>query len=98
MSVKKTWVEIIHDEGYGDALLEYININFRGKDMLAKRVVTIQEIIDVIEAEEKKIFAETAKIKLGSPRSVTEVVKHIAYVNGLRFAMELVEKAKEVTE
>ena len=58
--------------------------------------MTIQEIIDAIEAEEKKTFAETAKIELGSPRSATEFVKHIAYVNGLRFAKELIEKAKEV--
>lgn len=45
MAVKKTLVEIAHDEGYGYALLEYININLRGKDMRAERIVTIQESV-----------------------------------------------------
>lgn len=58
--------------------------------------MSIQEIIDAIEAEEKKTFAETAKIKLGATRSAYEVLQHIAYVNGLRFAKDLIEKAKEV--
>ena len=57
-----------------------------------------QEIIDTIEAEVAKTFAETAKINLGSTRSAYEVIKHIAYVNGLRFAKELIEKRIEVTE
>ena len=57
-----------------------------------------QEIIDTIEAEIKKTFAETAEINLGSTRSAYEVIKHIAYVNGLRFAKELIEKRIEVTK
>ena len=60
--------------------------------------MTNQEIIDAIEAEEKKTFEQIVKIKLGSLRSANEVLMQLAYVNGLRFAKELIEKAIEVTE
>ena len=60
--------------------------------------MTNQEIIDAIEAEIKKTFAETVKMKLGSTRSAFEVLNRMAYVNGLRFAKELIEKRIEVTE
>jgi hypothetical protein len=39
MGLKKTTVEICHDEGYGDDLLLYLNIALRGKDMIGVRVV-----------------------------------------------------------
>ncbi len=39
MAVKTTLVEIKHDEGYGEMLLEYINNSLRGKDMIAVRIV-----------------------------------------------------------
>lgn len=57
-----------------------------------------QEIIDAIDAEIAKTVAETGKMKLGSTRSAFEVLNRMAYVNGLRFARDLIEKAKEVTE
>ena len=57
-----------------------------------------KQIIDAIEAEEKKTFNQIGKIKLGSLRSANEVLMQLAYVNGLRFAKELIEKRIEVTE
>ena len=57
-----------------------------------------KQIIDAIEAEEKKTFEQIWKIKLGSLRSANEVLMQLAYVNGLRFAKELIEKRIEVTE
>ena len=57
-----------------------------------------QKIIDAIEAEEKKTLSQIGKIKLGSLRSANEVLMQLAYVNGLRFAKELIEKRIEVTE
>ena len=39
MSLKKSLVEITHDEGYGEVLIDHVNIAFRGKDMRADRVV-----------------------------------------------------------
>ena len=59
--------------------------------------MTNQEITDAIEAEEKKTLSQIGKIKLGSLRSANEVLMQIAYVNGLRFAKELIEKRIEVT-
>lgn len=60
--------------------------------------MTNKEIIDAIDAEEKKTFNQIGKIKLGSLRSANEVLMQLAYVNGLRFAKELIEKRIEVTE
>jgi hypothetical protein len=60
--------------------------------------MTNKEIIDAIEAEIKKDQAEAAKVKLGNPIASATVLSHIAYVNGLRFAKELIEKRIEVTE
>jgi hypothetical protein len=39
MSTKKSLVEFIHDEGYGDDLVWHINLALKGKDMRAIRVV-----------------------------------------------------------
>jgi hypothetical protein len=39
MAVKTTLVEIKHDEGYGDMLLDFINNSLRGKDMIAVRII-----------------------------------------------------------
>lgn len=62
--------------------------------------MTIQEIIDAIDAEIKAARADLAKIN-----SLTAVLCVVAlpelldkYVEGLQFARKLVEKAKEVTE
>ena len=60
--------------------------------------MTNKEIIDAIEAEEKKTFDQIGKIKLGSLRSANEVLMQTAYANGLRFAKELIEKRIEVTK
>lgn len=39
MGTKRSLVEVVHDEGYGDALLMHINHAFGSKDMRAERVV-----------------------------------------------------------
>jgi len=38
MGTKRTTVVIHHDEGYGDGLLDYINIALRGRDMVAEAI------------------------------------------------------------
>ena len=40
MSIKRSFVEIVHDEGYGDDLLFHVNTAMRGKDMRALRVIS----------------------------------------------------------
>lgn len=39
MGVKRSFIEFVHDEGYGDDLLRHINAAIRGKDMRAESVV-----------------------------------------------------------
>lgn len=39
MGIKRSLVEFVHDEGYGDDLLLHINAAIRGKDMRAESVV-----------------------------------------------------------
>jgi hypothetical protein len=36
MSTKRTFIEVIHDEGYGHDLVRHINNALRGKDMVAQ--------------------------------------------------------------
>jgi hypothetical protein len=38
MAVKRSFIEVVHDEGYGEDLLQHVNDAFRGKDMQAKNV------------------------------------------------------------
>ena len=44
MGVKRTLVEILHDEGYGGMLLSHMNNAFGSKDMQAMRIVPPAEI------------------------------------------------------
>ena len=55
MGTKHSLVEIKHDEGYGDNLVEYLNISLRGKDMMGVRVVDPQSTIEVLEQVRSKI-------------------------------------------
>lgn len=57
-----------------------------------------QQVIDAIEAEVNATFSKIANMKIGSVDSAVKVLNHIAYINGLRFAKELIEKRAEVTE
>lgn len=41
MATKTTLVEILHDTGYGEDVLFYLNLALRGKDMRAIRVVDV---------------------------------------------------------
>lgn len=65
MSVKKTLVEIAHDEGYGDSLLLHINNAFEGKDMLAVRIVTIEKTDQPHQEKPKQFrpFANAAEFE-----------------------------------
>ena len=38
MGLKRSFVEFVHDEGYGDDLLMHVNAAIRGKDMRAETV------------------------------------------------------------
>lgn len=59
--------------------------------------MTNKEIIDAIEAEIKKDQTEAAKVKLGNPIASATVLSHMAYVNGLRFAIDLLTKRNEAS-
>lgn len=39
MGTKRSLIEVVHDDGYGDALLMHINHAFGSKDMRVERVV-----------------------------------------------------------
>jgi len=43
MGTKRSLVEIVHDDGYGDGLLMHINLAFGSKDMRAERVVLVED-------------------------------------------------------
>lgn len=58
--------------------------------------MTIQEILDAIEAEIKETQVKQSAVKLGTKEAAYTVLCIIAYVNGLRFAKDLIEKANEV--
>ena len=60
--------------------------------------MTNQEIIDAIEAKVKATFSKIANMKIGTVNSAVEALNNIAYIGGLRFAKELIEKRIEVTE
>lgn len=38
MGLRRSLIEVTHDEGYGDLLLTHINNAFRGKDMRADKI------------------------------------------------------------
>jgi hypothetical protein len=57
-----------------------------------------QQIIDAIEAEVKATFSKIANMKTGTVNSAVEALNHLAYINGLRFAKELIDKRAKVTE
>mgnify|MGYP003425182383 CR=1 FL=1 len=55
MGTKHSLVEIKHDEGCGENLVEYLNISLRGKDMIGVRVVDPQLTVEVLEKVRSKI-------------------------------------------
>lgn len=57
-----------------------------------------QEIIDAIDAEIEATQKLSSKVRLTSTGAAETILGHMAYVNGLRFAKELIEKRIEVTE
>ena len=57
--------------------------------------MTMQEIIDAIDAEIKKAQHAVSEEKSSASKTWAKAVMlHIEYVNGLRFARDLVEKAE----
>ena len=50
-----------------------------------------QEIIDAIEAEIKAAQELSKRVRLTSTGAAETILGHLAYVNGLRFAKELIE-------
>ena len=55
MGTKHSLVEIKHDEGCGENLVEYLNISLRGKDMIGVRVVDPKSTIEVLEEVRSRI-------------------------------------------
>ena len=54
-----------------------------------------QEIIDAIEAEIKTTQELSKKVRLTSTGAAATILGHIAYITGLRFAKDLIEKRAE---
>jgi hypothetical protein len=78
MALKKTIVEIKHDEGYGDMLLLHINNSLRGKDMIAERIIDTERMeTDIAKAKET-----LSKIKKTHRN-------HSSYARGLVDGLEL---------
>lgn len=44
MAIKKSLIELMHDEGYGDDLINHLNIALRGKDMTGVKVINQAEL------------------------------------------------------
>lgn len=49
MGVKHTVVIIRHDEGYGDELINYLNLTLRGKDMIAESVYKESDEVNALK-------------------------------------------------
>lgn len=60
--------------------------------------MSVKQIIDAIEAEIKATQELSKKVRLTSTGAAETILGHMAYINGLRFAKELIEKRAEVTE
>lgn len=56
-----------------------------------------QQIIDAIEAEVKATQELSSKVRLTSTGAAETILGHMAYVNGLRFSMDLLTKRNEAT-
>ena len=56
--LKRTLIELVHDEGYGEDLLRHLNTSLYGKDMRAERVVAPIES----DAEIEKALNEIAVV------------------------------------
>jgi hypothetical protein len=83
MALKKTIVEIKHDEGYGDMLLQYINNSLRGKDMIAERIIDTERLeTDIAKAKER-----LRKTRKGVDMEVIHD-SHLNYVQGVVDGLE----------
>lgn len=54
-----------------------------------------QEIIDAIDAEIEATFQLSRKVRLNSTGAAETILGHIAYVNGVNFARDLIVKRME---
>ena len=54
-----------------------------------------QEIIDAIDAEIEAVRVANTRIRLNGPGAHETICAHIAYVNGLNFARDLIVKRME---
>ena len=54
-----------------------------------------QEIIDAIDAEIEAVRVANTRIRHNSPGASETIGAHIAYVNGLNFARDLIVKRME---
>lgn len=56
-----------------------------------------QQIIDAIEAEVKATQELSSKVRLTSTGAAETILGHMAYINGLRFAIDLLNKRNEAS-
>ena len=57
--------------------------------------MTDQEIINAIDAEIEAVRVANTRIRLNGPGASETIGAHIAYVNGLKFARDLIVKRME---
>jgi hypothetical protein len=84
MATKTTFVEIKHDVGYGENLLEYLNISLRGKDMIGVRVVDPCEVQKPKGLQDPCSESEVAEALhaaslMGPDNQVVKVIRRLAF-------------------
>ena len=57
-----------------------------------------QEIINAIDKEIEAVRVANTRVRLSSPGGSETILGHIAYVNGLRFARDLIAKRMEASK
>lgn len=90
MVTKTTLVEIEHDEGYGDNLLEYLNITLRGKDMIG-RAIYLGSLADHLVIKSLREFCDSerfvAKRQAEEARDVQDfraMDRHASYAQAMQ--------------
>lgn len=73
MGTRRSYVEILHDEGYGDDLVWHINLALRGKDMRAEaaypKLPTANDIqtVDELKQEIRNLKSLMKALVLSAP-------------------------------
>ena len=80
MATKKSLIEVLHDEGYGESLLMHINHAFGSKDMSALRVIDHEAFVTMLAAltrQHENIQRWLATGEPASPGESKEIAEQI---------------------